>query len=408
MGLLVVQGGFIKANPNHDNGRLFYSDDPITINISQFLKNGVYIIKDVIDLKGKTWYLPQDITLIIDKGLIKNGIIKGNNTKLSSNGVVFDKVRITGSWIVPLINTSMFADLSYINSLKDVFALANPEINNDIYIGYGLYTVSVLNNYDNCINICSNTNVTIDGTIILNPNDYPEFSIVSISGENVVLNGKGTIVGDKDTHLNEMGEWGMGILIRNSHNVKISGLCVRDCWGDCVYIVGNSNDISIKGCFLDNGRRQGISVISATNVNIQNTTICNVGGTDPQYAIDIEPNVGDVVDDVFIENVYSINCQGGFMSYGKAKNAMIGRIEIKNCIIEGSNLCPILFENGKSITVENNRLISNNRKYMIVINDIDSVIISNNTIVKNPGMEFDKAIVVNNSKDKIIKNNLMY
>ncbi len=383
-----------------------YSDDSAKVVLSLSKKDNNFTIKDTIDLLGKTWYLPENITLNINGGLIKNGVIIGNNTRLQYKGVVFDRIHIRGEWLVPKIKTSMFVDLSYENSLRDVFSLANTKIKNTILVERGNYYLSALKKNDRCLMLYSNTDVILNGTLILTPNSFEEYSVMFVNGENVVIRGTGTIIGDKRTHLGASGEWGMGIHVHKSNNIKISGIKVKDCWGDCIYIGGSSKDVVVEKCFLDNGRRQGISVTSATNVTIKSCTISNVGGTSPQYAIDIEPNADNLVENVYIDKVKVVNCQGGFMSYGKAKNAKIGLIKISKCIIEGGTLCPLYFQNGKSVTIQKCTLRNNDANYIIVCNDIDDARVENNTIVtSNKQLLLDKTISVNNYKTRRLKKN---
>ena len=389
---------------------LQYADDSARIVPSNYCKtkNNHYYINDTIDLQGKTWYLPDNITLCINGGLLKNGAVVGNNTALQYKGVIFNRVQVKGTWIVPQIKTSMFADLSYKNSLKDVFALANPKIKNKVFVETGNYCLSALKNHDRCLRLPSNMDVTINGTLILAPNSFEEYTMIFINGNNITLHGNGSIVGDKQKHLGSRGEWGMGIYIHESNKVKMSDITVKDCWGDCVYIGGGSKDIYIEKCILDNGRRQGISVTSAANVYIRNCTISNVGGTSPQYAIDLEPNAGNVVENVMIYDVKSLNCQGGIMSHGRAKDAKIGLIKVCNTTIEGAKLCPLYFEKGKNVTIEKCILKNNGTNFMIVCNDIDSVRIENNSIVtNNKRLLLDKTISVNNFRKRKLKNNVI-
>ena len=47
--------------------------------------------------------------------------------------------------------------------------------------------------------------------------------------------------------------------------------------------------MSIVGCMISNGRRQGLSITSGDNILVENCQIRKVYGTAPQYEIDIEP-----------------------------------------------------------------------------------------------------------------------
>lgn len=108
----------------------------------------------------------------------------------------------------------------------------------------------------------------------------------------------GTIVGDRKTHTGTSGEWGHGISLKTSTNIKISGVTIKNCWGDGIYI-GQSNEkkadntcqyITIENCTIDNNRRNGISITAGDDVTITGCVIVNTNGTSPEYGIDIETN----------------------------------------------------------------------------------------------------------------------
>ena len=76
--------------------------------------------------------------------------------------------------------------------------------------------------------------------------------------------------------------------------------------------------------------------MKADSVTIKNCKISNVSGTNPQYAIDLEPNANDTVNHILIENVEVVDCEGGFMalsSIGRnnVKKKFIGKVQIIKC-----------------------------------------------------------------------------
>lgn len=294
--------------------------------------NKTYTLKSNWDLKGESYVLPEGVTLKSRGGVFKNGTLIGNNTVIDTKNSLFEKVSIMGDWNVSVISTNLFTTLDYGNSLRDVLALANPEVENKVIIEKNVYTVSA-KSFQAALDICSNTTLIINGTIQLLPNEYKGCSILQIKGsENVVVKGSGSLIGDKKKHTGTEGEWGHGINIQKSKNVTIEGLNVKSCWGDCIYVGNKSSNIIIDNCNLNDGRRQGISVTSADGVVINGCTITNVFGTAPQHGIDIEPNKGESVNNVRIENVAISNCHGGIMSW-RPESASIGDIIIKNCAI---------------------------------------------------------------------------
>ncbi len=221
-----------------------------------------------LDLEGKTYQIPKGVTIRQKGGVIKNGALIGNRTKLISKKAIFDKVTIKGTWSVEVISTNLFKDLNYINSLRDVVALASPTVTNHIFIEKGNYIFSLDSKNKRGITIPSNTSIQIDGNISITPNDLDYYEILNAKGENITISGKGCIIGDKFQHTGTKGEWGMGIFIRGK-NICVRNLTINDCWGDCIYVGGNSRFVHIDNCLIK-----------------------NVHGTAPQYAIDMEPNKG--------------------------------------------------------------------------------------------------------------------
>lgn len=350
--------------------------------IGKIINKSIVVSTDV-DLRGANIDLPKGFTLEIKGGRIKNGTLIGNQTKLKCSGKVFNRVQIKGSWNVPEISTSMFTDLSYDNALKDVLALAHPKVQNTIVIEKGDYYVTAHKNADVCLTVPSNSTLIIQGSIRLRPNAFPRCDIVRAKGNNIKINGNGNIIGDKHTHLGTDGEWGMGIRFHGATNSSVRGLTIKDCWGDCIYVGGNSKNVTIENCWLDHGRRQGISVTKADDVVIRNCKISNVSGTKPEYAIDLEPNANDTVDHILIENVETVACEGGIKSTIGKRNVekkKIGQVTIRNCKLNALSKYPIRMESCESLTVEDCIINTKNENSAIYTKNTRSVVVRNNVI----------------------------
>lgn len=315
--------------------------------------NGIIIVNKDINLNGKEWKLPLNSTLVFKGGVIRKGTLIGNNTKIASSGNSFDHVTIKGIWNVPNIDSNLFVDLSYDNALIDLLALTNPKVNNRIEIRKGNYHVTVKNDKGVCVKLYANTDLQLDGNIHLTPNHFSYYDIISVTGENIKISGNGSIIGDKENHKGKRGEWGMGIRFQGARNASVMGITISDCWGDCVYIGGDSKNVTIENCKLSRGRRQGISVTRAEDIFIRNCTISEVGGRDPQYAIDIEPNKDDIIKNVTIDHVVVKDCIGGFLVTGEKKDgSSIKNIVIKDCQVSAKTKSPILIRCCNSATVE--------------------------------------------------------
>ena len=358
--------------------------DTVSVSTLGHLERDKILIEHDVDLKGAASKLPKGKTLVFKKGTIRNGTLIGSNTQIECKKNAFDKVTIQGKWNVPEISTKLFKDLSYENALKDVVALSNPKVKNTIVIEAGEYTMKAIKGTITCILICDNTELTINGTISLLPNDLKSYNIIAVKGKNVKIGGKGAIIGDKHTHTGTEGEWGMGINLKGAVNVTVSGLTIKDCWGDCIYVGGNSKDVLIERCTLDHGRRQGISVTKADGVTIRNCTITNVSGTNPQRAIDIEPNRPDMVDNILIENVTVRDCEGGFLATrGKtkdgAKTPWIGNVTIRNCQVSCKSKLPISIKRCEEVKIEKCTLYAQKGRTAISVIESGKAIVQKNT-----------------------------
>ena len=89
-------------------------------------------------------------------------------------------------------------------------------------------------------------------------------------------------------------EWRHGLDFESCNNLIVQGLTIRESGGDGIVLaswgVGYNKDVIIRDCVLDGNHRQGISVISAENLLIENCLLRNTSGTGPSAGIDFEPD----------------------------------------------------------------------------------------------------------------------
>ena len=245
--------------------------------------------------------------------------------------------------IIMLLNC-LFAPLQ--NDVRVVPSNGGNIANGRFVISAGDYIVKITKEKGAWLTVGDNTELVIDGNIQLEGNVFSSCDVIKVTGRNVRIHGKGSITGDRRTHKGKDGEWGMGIRLHGAKDVTLKGLTISDCWGDCIYISGGSKGVKIDSCVLCGSRRQGISITKADNVTISNCHIADISGTNPQYAIDIEPNKQCVVDNVMIRNVNVTNCEGGFRAIlGKKTygNARIGKVEISGCQVMAKSRHTIQF-----------------------------------------------------------------
>jgi len=170
----------------------------------------------------------------------------------------------------------------------------------------------------------------------------------------------------------EKAEWRMTLRIVGCTNVDVSGVTLRDSGGDGIYIGRTQKqpyckNVRIRDVVCDNHYRQGISIIGADGLHVENSVFKNTWGTPPSSGVDIEPNEADgrVRDIVFrnclfadnygdgielflahltqesgdvsirFENCRVTSSRGGGIRVSKvADNGPGGLIEFRNCVVE--------------------------------------------------------------------------
>lgn len=363
--------------------------------------NATCEIKRRIDLKGETITLNPNLTIVFKGGSIYGGTLIGNETHLDMGKDFFDDVVIKGTWLAPNISSSMFKDLSHTNSIRNVFALTNPRLFNKVIIEKGTYWVDVADAKP-AIVLEDNITVEVNGTIKLKANSKTAYSIVSIKGNNVQICGNGKIVGDRDKHLGDKGEWGMGIMLSRASNIIIRDIEISNCWGDGIYINERSEKILIHDCDFRYCRRQGISITDAIDVTIRDCSFSNIGGTSPGLAIDVEPNVDKTVRQVSISGIQVKNCESGISVSNRAKGSSIGDITIKKSSFYGTKKNYSVLVSGARKAVVDSCFIDSGKSTALWLSEVDSAYCRANLIKSSSKMPINryrcrKLIMDNNS-----------
>lgn len=171
------------------------------------------------------------------------------------------------------------------------------------------------------------------------PNELTHYDILSIKDVQNVSLYNPRLEGDKYTHIGNKGEWGMGINISGGNNITIINPIIKKCWGDGIYICRsgsrNSKNIVISGGWIDDNRRNGISVISVDSLSITDLVLSNTFGTLPMAGIDFEPNRNsEELKNIQLDRVISFNNEKtGFLVY---LGSMLGK-ELKKINISINN-----------------------------------------------------------------------
>jgi len=192
-----------------------------------------------------------------------------------------------------------------------------------------------------------------------------EFKGTNDSLLNIILKRNVTLVGygavlrmqrkDYDNPPYKKAEWRHVLNIKSSSNIKVYGLTLAESGGDGIYLGtakrGVTNkDIHIKDVVCDGNYRQGISVITAENLLVENTIMKNTAGTPPQAGIDFEPNrSSERVVNCVMRNCVSENNKGcGYVFYlpNLTGESAPASVRFENCIARGTNRVPFVFTTG--------------------------------------------------------------
>lgn len=146
------------------------------------------------------------------------------------------------------------------------------------------------------------------------PNGERSYQMFSITHVNNVHILGGTLIGDRDQHIGNLGQTGYGVRITDATNVVIENLHANEFWGDGVFLGEDSRNITIYRVICDHNRRQGMSIVGGQNVKILESEFKHSDGTPPKSGIDIEPE-GDhpIVKDIEIRNCVFAGNSTGFV-----------------------------------------------------------------------------------------------
>lgn len=215
-------------------------------------------------------------------------------------------------------------------------------------------------------------------------------SLLSASGRrNVRITGPGATLRmwreDYDRPPYKKAEWRHAISIRSCTGVRITGLTIVESGGDGIYLGVSQKDVTntdveIRDVVCDRNYRQGVSVISARGLLIENTVLRATSGTAPMAGIDFEPNhsseqlvncvmrnclvegnAGDgflfalhnLASDstpisIRIEDCRSLGNRNGFRLHtgnGEPRTCVPGLVEVIDCRFEGSEQAGIAVNN---------------------------------------------------------------
>lgn len=359
--------------------------------------HSVFVIKDTIDLRGQTISIPSFSRLKFKRGLIKNGNIIFNDTRIVSKKTCFGaKLCFYGS-IVDQVNIKWF-DICYdrqcdnsslLNSALQLSSLskANKKIlllkNSHIYVKSHDDAFDKKNNHGiqymrtGTVFIPSHVTFDLNGsTIECISNSKSQYNVL-FSKETVgikIING--IIRGDAQTHTYSAGsdEWGYGIELQGVQDFEIKNIVCEYCIGDGIDLqvameydgsrlqwVKNCKRGRIEAVTCRNNGRNSLSIEGCDSLFIYNSSFCTATRTAPRAGIDIEPSISiGCVSSVFIENsTFSNNGSYGLLLHKIKPQVVIDNIVVRNCTFEGSDVNYHILNNGASnLLINNSQFVS--------------------------------------------------
>ncbi|MDQ1256748.1 MAG: hypothetical protein QG656_1348, partial [Candidatus Hydrogenedentes bacterium] len=142
---------------------------------------------------------------------------------------------------------------------------------------------------------------------------------------------------DYQSEAYEKAEWRMTLDLLSCNRVTVLGLRLESSGGDGIYVGVDGasgqpycQDITIRDVTCIDHHRQGISVISAVNLLIENCLLSGTRGTAPEAGIDFEPNSANekLVNCVMRDCVVDDNAGAGVLVYVKPLSRETAPIDI--------------------------------------------------------------------------------
>jgi hypothetical protein len=389
--------------------RILDNDKPIA---SQFDKtNTTYIIKDDINLNGLSLVIPENCSLLYEGGVIRNGKLVGNKTKIKCrSSVIFEGIEFEGSFL-GAVQESWFPlkyDVYYDNSfeLNSALNLAHLSDNKTFCLSPNkvLYVRSDVDNslwptYLRYGTVEIKSGVTFDlngSTIKCLTNSSHQYNILFSKDQQDICIKNGVICGDLETHTGSDGQWGHGIALEGVENYIIENVECLQCWGDGINLQvshnGDGNETSstttgghcMYGLLINvnchHNRRQGMSIGGALYLEVNNCVFSDTKGSNPQSGVDIEPNKPENIAAhiKFNHCLFSANAHQGITISGDS----VYDIDIKDCKYYRNEGYDIQVR-GKDVRINNCHGYDNTESIKIrMVANAEDVTISNCTLSK--------------------------
>ena len=285
---------------------------------------------------------------------------------------------------------------------------ALPQAGGEIHFPPGQYLLDVA---DNPLKLRSNLWLHLDdgAEIIVQANDKIRYQAFPIKGLHDVLISGGTITGDRDGHTytkfkahpdgtpnsQDTHEWGMGVAIYGSTEVTVRDTTLRNFTGDGVVIADANVDgkpgsehtrsIELINIVSTNNRRQGLSIVKASDVTVINSEFSHTKGTKPECGVDIEPEGDGISQNLrfFGCHLHSNNANGLLSVRRGDVSCVITGVLVTGCVIEDNRGCGLYVANTDNFDAFMNTIRGNDQSGINVGGNSTNVHISENSFSHN-------------------------
>lgn len=186
------------------------------------------------------------------------------------------------------------------------------------------------------IMLASNMMLQFEPGVILQamPNSESRAYVIFAHSVSNIEIANGSIIGERYTHTPSSGggtdEWGMGVEFSGASAITVRATSFSNCTGDGICLGGGS-DAVFCGVTCTGNRRQGMSIIGASDVQIYNSEFSYTQGTAPEDGIDIEPDGTGVSDNITIDNCVFRGNMGVGLGLNGMHGATISNLTVTNC-----------------------------------------------------------------------------
>jgi len=167
-------------------------------------------------------------------------------------------------------------------------------------------------------------------------------------------------------------EWNHCVAVYSATAITLEKMQIQNFTGDAMSVGGGgagtkppSVDVVLSQIVGTNNYRQGLSVTNMKMLRVYDCQFTKTNGTSPECGIDIEPERGQVSEDIQIVGCYlAANDKFGLNILARTgttnPGGIIRNVLVTECTIEANKSNGGYAHNVQGLTVRNNRIVSNN------------------------------------------------